>query len=91
MLGAVLGVMLAATVAVHAPKGFFVAPGGVEHPLRIGAAAAGLALTGPGHVSVDAALGWALQGTGWGLAAVTAGLLAAAAVLGPRLRALRPA
>lgn len=86
---AVLGVMIAATVAVHAPKGFFVSQGGVEHPLVIGAAAAALAFTGPGDVSVDAALGWALHGTGWGLAAVTAGLLAAAAVLGLRSREVR--
>jgi putative oxidoreductase len=83
---AVLGVMVAAIVAVHASKGFFVAQGGVEHPLVIGAAAAGLAFTGPGRVSVDAALGWALQGTDWGLAAVAAGVLAAVAVLGLRSR-----
>ena len=83
---AVLGVMVAAIVAVHASKGFFVSQGGVEHPLLIGAVAAGLALTGPGDLSVDAALGWALHGTDWGLAAVAAGVLAAAAVLGLRSR-----
>ncbi len=54
--------------------------------LVIGGAAAGLAFTGPGDVSVDAALGWALQGADWGLAAVAAGVLAAVAVVGLRSR-----
>lgn len=83
---AVLGVMVAAILTVHASKGFFVSDGGVEHPLLVGAVAAGLAFTGPGELSVDSALGWALHGAEWGLVAVAAGILAAAAVLVARSR-----
>jgi putative oxidoreductase len=50
-----VGVMLGAIVFVHAAGGFF-APDGVEFVLTLGAAAAALALTGPGAFSADAAI-----------------------------------
>lgn len=47
--------MTVAILQVHLPGGFFV-PAGVEHPLMLAAASAGLALTGPGLFSLDALL-----------------------------------
>jgi putative oxidoreductase len=58
LAGAVLvSVMLIAAVSVHWKNGFFVTSGGVEYTLVLAVAAAGLAFTGPGAVSVDQALG----------------------------------
>ena len=47
--------MLAAMVLVHIPHGFFL-PGGVEFVLALFAGALAIALTGPGMISLDAAL-----------------------------------
>jgi len=52
-----LSVMLVASITVHVKNGFFVATSGIEHPLLIATAAVGIALTGPGRYSLDAALG----------------------------------
>ena len=49
--------MLVAIITVHRKNKFFVATNGVEHPLMFLTAAVGLALTGPGRYSLDAALG----------------------------------
>jgi putative oxidoreductase len=58
-LGAALivSVMVVAAVSVHWGHGLFAASNGIEVPLLYGAAAAALALTGPGAYSLDAALG----------------------------------
>jgi len=71
---ALIGVMLVATVSVHLAKGFFNSDGGYEFPLVLGVAALTFALAGPGRFSVDAWLGHVYAGTGWGLAALVAGL-----------------
>ena len=78
---AMIAVMVVAILAVHAEKGFFAADGGYELPLLIAVAAAGVAFTGPGAYSLDAALDWSLGGTAWGWAALVVGSLASAAVL----------
>lgn len=47
--------MLVATVQVHLPNGFFL-PGGYEFTMTLAAISIGLALTGPGRFSADAAI-----------------------------------
>ncbi|MGW0707969.1 DoxX family membrane protein [Streptomyces sp. NPDC002643] len=71
---------MAGAAAVHAPNGFFNAEGGYEYAATLGLAAAGLAISGPGRLSLDHALrhvvdrGWmvpvALAGTAAGTALV---------------------
>ncbi|MFF0227256.1 DoxX family protein [Streptomyces sp. NPDC004629] len=85
----VVGNMTVAAVATS-PQGFWAQRGGCEVPFCYGAVAAVLGFTGPGPWSLDAALAlpWA-PGTGWGAAALAAGLLAAAVPLAARARVLR--
>jgi putative oxidoreductase len=52
-----LSVMFVAGMTVHRKNAFFVATNGLEHPLIMATAAVGIALTGPGRYSLDAALG----------------------------------
>jgi putative oxidoreductase len=72
---ALIGVMTAAVLTVHAPNGFFNANGGYEYNLVLVAALFGLAGIGAGDWSLDSALNLDLAGTGWALAALGAGLL----------------
>ncbi len=53
---AIAGSMLVAIATVHLPRGFWVSKGGYEFNLALLAAAAALALTGPGAYSLDQAL-----------------------------------
>ncbi|MET7646979.1 DoxX family membrane protein [Streptomyces sp. NPDC005426] len=77
---AVVGTLINA-VAVKWGGGFF-APAGVEFELLLAAAAAGLALTGPGRIAVDRFLPWLRSHRlGYGVAAVTLGAVMAALVL----------
>ena len=55
----IVSVMIVAAVTVHWAHGLFAQNNGIEVPLLYGAAAATLALTGPGLYSLDAALGLA--------------------------------
>jgi putative oxidoreductase len=52
-----VSVMVVAAVSVHLPNGLFAQNNGIELPLVYGSVAAGIALTGPGAWSADAALG----------------------------------
>lgn len=72
---ALIGVMTAAVINVHASKGLWNSSGGFEYNLVLVAAAFALAAVGPGSWSLDSALGLDLAGVGWGLAALGAGLL----------------
>lgn len=83
---ALIGVMTNAIVSVHWPNGIWNTEGGLEFPLVIAAAAASVAFTGAGDLSVDGALDLGLSGAGWGTTAVAVGLLAAMTVLSTRQR-----
>ncbi|MDF3146617.1 RpiR family transcriptional regulator, partial [Streptomyces sp. T21Q-yed] len=50
--------------AVHAPNGFFNQEGGYEYAATLALAATGLAIAGPGRLSLDHALGHVLD-RGW--------------------------
>jgi putative oxidoreductase len=83
---AIVGVMTAATIAVHVQNGIWNQNGGVEFTVTNIAIAQALAFVGPGDYSVDAALGLDLNGTWFGLAAL--GLGAASALLTLAMRRL---
>ncbi len=82
---ALIAVMIVAAVTVHLGKGLLSTSGGVEVPLLYGGLAAGLALTGFGRYSLDAALGlgalWTAQ-VNWAVIAI--GVLAGFANLAVR-------
>ena len=86
----VAGVLLAQTVVivgyVHWPKGFFNAKGGFEFPLVLGAGEAAILLTGPGAVSLDAAMGFGIGQSARGLLVLIALIVGAVAMMVPRLR-----
>lgn len=50
--------MVVAWLTAHTGSGFFVADGGPELVMLLGAGSLALALVGPGRFSLDAALGW---------------------------------
>ena len=52
-----LSVMIVAAITVHWKGGLFATSNGIELPLLYATGAVGLALTGPGHWSLDALLG----------------------------------
>ncbi len=54
---ALVGMAIVIISKVHLSKGFFNTAGGVEFPLVLGGGALALVLTGPGTISLDAALG----------------------------------
>src|SRR5919201_41033 len=70
-----IGVMTAAVLTVHLKNGFFSTNGGFEFNLAMAAALFALAGVGAGSWSLDNALGLDLNGTGWALGALAAGLL----------------
>ncbi len=82
----IISVMLVATVTVHLPKGFFMQNGGCEYNLALAAGALALAFTGPGALSLDAAVGIAWSGPAWGVSALVLGLLGGGAQLLTRSR-----
>jgi putative oxidoreductase len=81
---AVAGVMFVAIATVHWRNGFFNSSGGYELNLLIVAVAIGLAMTGPGTISIDHLAGWNLAGLEWGIAALGVSAVAAASALAMR-------
>nr|WP_272918569.1 DoxX family membrane protein [Streptomyces sp. HUCO-GS316] len=80
---------MAGASAVHTPNGFFNAEGGYEYAATLGLTAAGLAVTGPGRLSLDHALGHAAN-RGWMIpTAFAATGLVTALVVGARNRRMR--
>ena len=89
--GAAAAGAMAGASAVHAPNGFFNQEGGFEYAATLGLTAAGLAVTGPGRLSLDHVLGHSANRS-WMLPAAFAATAAATAVtLGARSRRLRKA
>jgi putative oxidoreductase len=76
---AVVGVMLNAASSLRG-RGPWVINGGWEYTVVLATVGASIALTGPGSVSVDHALGLAWSTT-WGIGAVAIGVIAAIATL----------
>jgi putative oxidoreductase len=85
-LGAALGlsVMIVAAATVHFKNGFFATAGGYEYNLLLGVAALTPAFTGPGAVSLDNLLGYSVEGTIWGIAAIAIAVIGAVAQLAQR-------
>ncbi|MEU2896472.1 DoxX family membrane protein [Streptomyces sp. NPDC006967] len=89
--GAAAAGAMAGASAVHAPNGFFNQEGGFEYAASLGLTAAGLAVTGPGRLSLDHVLGHTAN-RNWMLPAAFAAMASATAVmLGARNRRLRKA
>jgi putative oxidoreductase len=84
---AAAGTMIVAS-SMHAPNGFFVNKGGLEFPAVLGAGAAGLALTGPGALSLDHLLGHRLNRNWMRTVALALVIPAATAVINRRRRAV---
>jgi putative oxidoreductase len=78
---AITGVMATAIRTVHQPNGPWVTENGWEYPAVIIATVLAIAETGPGSLSLDAALGTEHSGTGWALAALAAGVGGSAVLL----------
>ncbi|MEU2335968.1 DoxX family membrane protein [Streptomyces sp. NPDC006654] len=77
--GAAAAGAMAGAAALHMPNGFFAQEGGYEYAASLGLTAAGLAVSGPGRLSLDHALGHVLD-RGWMVPAAL-GVTAAATAL----------
>ncbi|MFI6032829.1 DoxX family protein [Streptomyces sp. NPDC051315] len=87
--GAAAAGAMAGASAVHVPSGFFAQSGGYEYAASLGLTGAALAITGPGRLSLDHALGHAVN-RGW-MVPTALGLTAAATavIVGLRTQRLR--
>jgi putative oxidoreductase len=70
----IIATMLAASLTAHRGKGLWNQDGGFELPLVYGTVAFALTAIGVGEASLDSALGLDVNGLGWALAALGAGL-----------------
>jgi putative oxidoreductase len=75
--GVLTAVMLTAVHRVHLKNGPWVTNGGYEYNAVLIAAVLTLAETGPGKLSLDAALGTERSGPGWALGAAALGVIGA--------------
>ena len=78
---ALIGVMTAAVLAVHAPNGIWNTNQGYEFNLVLVAVVFALAGIGAGAWSLDNAFGFDLHGTVWALAALGAGIIGGVATI----------
>jgi putative oxidoreductase len=85
-----LGSMLNAAM-VQRVNGLWFANRGAEYPLVLATIAAMLAFTGPGRFSLAEALDLRLHGWAWGVGALLAGALGAAAILAAKALSTRTA
>ncbi len=72
----VIAMMVSAALSVHLRNGVWNSKGGFELPLVFATVAVAFALAGPGHYSLDAAVGW----RPWGAVVGTVAILLAVAV-----------
>ncbi|MGP4086986.1 DoxX family protein [Streptomyces sp. KR55] len=87
--GAVAAGDMAGAAVVHAPSGFFATEGGYEYAATLGLSATGIAIAGPGRLSLDHALGHILD-RGWMVpAALGAAAAGTAVVVGMRNQRVR--
>ncbi|MFP1627984.1 DoxX family protein [Streptomyces sp. 5K101] len=84
--GAVAAGNMAGAVSVHAPAGFFAQSGGFEYPAFLGFTAAAIGVAGPGRYSLDHVTGHRFNQPWTVAAAFLASALAAAAVVGKRVK-----
>ncbi|MEU9592599.1 DoxX family protein [Streptomyces sp. NPDC048219] len=89
--GAAAAGAMTGAAAVHAPNGFFAQSGGYEYAASLGLTAAGLAVAGPGRLSVDHALGHAVNRNWMVPAAFAVTAAATTVVVGARNRRMRKA
>jgi putative oxidoreductase len=75
-VGVATATMATAVRKVHLKNGFFNSKGGYEFNVTLTAAAAALAIDGPGALSVDALVGKSRWGLFWGAFAVVGGIIA---------------
>jgi len=72
---ALIAVMTAAVITVHAAKGVWSTNGGYEYNLVLAAVAFAVAAIGPGAWSLDNALGISMDTTAWAIGAFAVGFL----------------
>ncbi|GHA21231.1 RpiR family transcriptional regulator [Streptomyces purpurascens] len=89
--GAAAAGAMAGAAAVHTPNGFFNQGGGYEYAATLGLTAAGLAVTGPGRLSLDHLLGHAVNRSWMIPAAFAATAAGTVLVVGARTKRLRKA
>ena len=78
---ALIGTMAVAVATVHWTKGVWSSEGGYEYNAVLMAVAFAVTAVGPGNWSLDHALSLDLNGAGWALAALGAGILGGLAML----------
>jgi putative oxidoreductase len=89
--GAAVAGTMAVAASMHADNGFFAQGGGLEYPAVLGLVAGALALTGPGDLSLDAAVGHSLNRSWMRTVALAAVPPAVTAVVLRRRQALKAA
>jgi putative oxidoreductase len=71
---AIVAVMLVAAWTVHRENGFFIVGNGWEYNFILAVVATGIAVAGPGSLSLDAAIGVGTLGHGWPALLIAAGV-----------------